>query len=108
MDDEAEEANLPLQGSARGGAADEENLEDSSEEESEHESEKAQPSPVQPKTWIIKDEEGKSHTVSIKDIKGKWINMSTGARILGVSGKPAEEVVQDTIAAGDEADLLPP
>jgi hypothetical protein len=92
MDDEAEEVNLPQKGGNSGAAAAEEDLEDSSDDE--------------PKTWDIKDVTGKTHTVSIKEIKGKWINMSTGVRIQTVLGKSAEEVVQDTIEAGDEADLL--
>lgn len=95
MDDEAEEVNLLDRPSKRTAVGVDKNLEDSSEDEDKR-----------GKTWDISDEQGNTHTVSIKETKGKWIYMSTGARILAVVGKPAEEVVQDTIGAGDEADLL--
>lgn len=108
VDDEAEEVHLPLQQEAkkrRGVALT--TLEDSSEEDPEAEEHpEAEPPKEDPKTWTVKDEKGNKHTVSIKEVKGKWIYMSSGARILADQGKSAEEVVEACILFGDEADLV--
>lgn len=90
VDDEAQETPTPFQG-----GGDDEMLEDIIDEEE-----------AKPKTWTVKDEIGETHTVSIKETKGKWIYMSTGARIKAEEGKSAEEVVQACINAGDESDLV--
>lgn len=93
-----DEAPAPLQGAAK---TRHELLDDSSSE-SEGNTDKQD----KPKGWQISDAEGNKYTVSIKETKGKWIYMSTGARINVVEGKSAEETVQQCIDAGDEADLI--
>jgi hypothetical protein len=95
VDDEAEEVQVPLQQVPKG--KEDELLEDSSESEEQV---------AKPKEWDIKDAEGNKHTVSIKEIKGKRIYMTTGSYIKMNEGETAEETVQKCIDAGDEAELI--
>lgn len=108
VDEEAEEVRLPLQQeSKKRRGVNREALEDSSsEEDPEAEAPKEDPPNEEPKTWTVKDETGKEHTVSIKEVKGKWVWMSSGVRIEMEPGKSAEETVNNCILFGDETDLI--
>lgn len=94
LDDEAEEVLVPLQKAKTL----EEELMDHSSSESEEQ--------VKPNEWEVEDAEGNKHKVSIKDVKGKKIFMTSGAYIKVVEGKTPEEAVQMCIDAGDAADLI--
>jgi hypothetical protein len=118
FDDEAEEVNLPLQSEKKKRKiVVTENLEDSEEDNPKEDTpkedtpkednpEEENPEEDTPKTWTIKDETGEEHTISIKTVTGKWIEMSSGARLKIVENQTPEQVVQACIDAGDEASLV--
>ena len=92
LDDEAEEI---LHQKAK---TQEEDLMDDSSESEEHK--------AKPKEWEVEDVYGKVHKVSIKEVKGKKIFMTSDAYIKVVEGKTPEEAVQMCIDAGDAGDLI--
>lgn len=113
VDEQAKEVRLPLQQEVKKRrGVNRQALEDSSEEDpeaqedTEAEAPKEDPPNEEPKTWTVKDETGKEHTVSIKEVKGKWVWMSSGVRIEMEPGKSAEETVNNCILFGDETDLI--